>query len=840
VQLAGKRAQLSALVPELADPAGAATSADPADSLQERMRLFESVTALLAEVARLRGMVLLLDDLHWADTPTLLLLRHLVRGTAGAPLLVVGTYRKTEVAEKDPLTAALGELRRVRAVDEVALGGLDGGEVAQLVRAHSGDSAPEQFLRGLATQTEGNPFFIEEVLRNVEHGQWSIDEVGVPDSVKDLLLRRLRRLSENSRRTLATAAVAGREFEMVVLAPVLQLGEEELLLQLEEALEAQVVVEAAQSPGRYRFAHALIRETIYEQLSATRRALLHRRIAEAIESVLADRLDQQAGMLAYHYRAAGELEKAFSYHCRAADAAERVFARETSLEHLDAAIVAGELLGHKPEERRDIRELFWRRAKARGYGEFEQGMRDNTTALDSARTAGDRELEMHVLNGIGGLLHVRDAKGSISHHEQALAIAEELNDEAGRVSALNRLSLVYANQGEFAEAITLGERALQIAGATGDQDAVAKAMDSLKFAALQLGDVTRLEELAGELEPRQRQRGDIWFLQWTLLESSYVPMARADWSGAEQRLEEALALARRTFEPLSEALTLDAMRWLEQQRGRYGRAIELSAAAVERAPEPFGGWAGAGRAETMIDLMAAEEALEFGARAVAAAERYNARPQIFRALAPMIEGHLLQGGLEAAGKLAERAKQLQRSITTPPGMTFMWGIGTYLAIAHVELARGRAQHAHDLLAPLVDPVQRSGIAASRGSLAIAMGRALTALESPEPAQKALIAGLEAVANDGFQGWRWRLHAQLASLCDGAEARAHRDRANALVEEMAASVGGGPLADGLRAGATEVLDGSHQPGSSHSTSHRSSEGSEMDRPNFASRDSNWLA
>ncbi len=262
---------------------------------------------------------------------------------------------------------------------------------------------------------------------------------------------------------------------------------------IEEAIDADVLVEPAQSVGRLSFSHALFRETIYEQLSATRKAAIHGRIAAAIEEAPTDRPDERAGTLAYHYRAAGELRKAFDYHRRAATAAERVHAQETALENLDGAIVAGEMLGMTAATEETIRDLYRARAWTfRQLGEPERALADLEHALEGARAAGDRASEMHVRNALGTHWHVLDPRASRRCHEEALGIAEELGDESGQVSALNRLSLVLANELEFAEAVELGERALQIARRAGDELAVSRAMDSLKFAALQLGDLERL------------------------------------------------------------------------------------------------------------------------------------------------------------------------------------------------------------------------------------------------------------------------------------------------------------------------------------------------------------
>ncbi len=332
VQITPRRAQLAAIVPELEDsrspygPTGLGAE-------QERFRLFEAVSSLLADAAHLRPLVLFLDDLHWADQSSLLLLRHLARSQQRAPLMVLGTYRPLEVDDQHPLAEALAELRRARAVQRLPLAGLGEAEVAELIAGRTGQQAPRGFVRRVADRSEGNPFFIEELLYDVgAQSDWDLAAGGVPDSVRDLLLRRLRGLGDDCRQALSVAAVVGRDFELDVLGRVLEHPRDRLIDLVEEAIDAGVLVEPAQSVGRLSFSHALFRETIYEQLSATRRAAIHGRIAAAIEEVPTDRPDERAGTLAYHYRAAGDLRKAFDYYRRAVTAAERVHAQETALE----------------------------------------------------------------------------------------------------------------------------------------------------------------------------------------------------------------------------------------------------------------------------------------------------------------------------------------------------------------------------------------------------------------------------------------------------------------------------------------------------------------------------
>ena len=266
-----RRATLAKLLPELAQQAApSAMGGGVEDSEREQFLLFDAVAALLNGATEVHPLILVLDDLHWADAPTLQLLRHVARSSERTSLLLLGTYRETEVDQAHPLAQVLAELRRARALDSLMIGGLGQEDVAELISARLGRGAPATFARVIVERTEGNPFFVEEVLRDVRvDGDWSaaMARIGVPESVKDLLQRRMRRLDDSCTRLLILAAVTGREFALDLLEQVSGMSAGQLAEILEQAIAAQVIEESQGSIGSYSFAHALIRETIYEQLS---------------------------------------------------------------------------------------------------------------------------------------------------------------------------------------------------------------------------------------------------------------------------------------------------------------------------------------------------------------------------------------------------------------------------------------------------------------------------------------------------------------------------------------------------------------------------------------------
>ncbi len=244
-----------------------------------------SIASVFSENKFSKPVVLLLDDLQWADAATLELLARAVRRQQESPLLIIAAYREADVTSKEPVAELVGDLRRERLVQRIPVTGLAEAEVATLVASWAGQHAPAELARMIHTRTEGNPFFVEEVLRDLaetgamydEDGRLrgDLSQRGIPQGAKEMIMRRLSRLSERCNSVLTIASVIGREFGMDALTRASGLPDEQLLAALDEAVRATVILEAPHITGRYRFAHALIREALYDELTTTRRVHLH-------------------------------------------------------------------------------------------------------------------------------------------------------------------------------------------------------------------------------------------------------------------------------------------------------------------------------------------------------------------------------------------------------------------------------------------------------------------------------------------------------------------------------------------------------------------------------------
>jgi DNA-binding SARP family transcriptional activator len=407
-QLGRGRAELARLVPELAE--GRPDLAVPAvDAESERLRLFDAVSDALGSVARSRPLLLVQDDLQWAAIPTLLLIRHLAR-PAEDRVLVVGTYRDTELDPGHPLLGVLADLRREPTVARLAVRGLDEKAVAAFVAAAAGRAPRDHVTLDLApalhAETEGNPFFVGQFLDHlVETGAladrdrgWApslpVDQLGVPEGVRDVVGSRVARLPEATRRALDVAAVIGREFTVAVLERIPDAGTDAdtLLGALEGATRARLVQEVPGKVGRFGFVHDVVRQTLYGGLSGTRRARLHRRVGEALAGLPG--AEAQPALVAHHFVAgatAGCRGEAIGWSERAGARAMEQFAFEEAVTHFQRAI---ELLEwDDPPDRAARARLLLAEQDARGaVGDASGAKTAAARAIEDARAVGSAEL----------------------------------------------------------------------------------------------------------------------------------------------------------------------------------------------------------------------------------------------------------------------------------------------------------------------------------------------------------------------------------------------------------------------------------------------------------------
>jgi tetratricopeptide (TPR) repeat protein len=352
--LGDQASEVARMMPELREMYPEIPPAIQLPPEHERRYLFNAFRSFVERAASVTPLVIVFEDVQWADETTLLLLQHHAQTLSSSAMLVICTYRDTELAVRRPFATALETLVRSKLCSRMPLRRLQLGGVKGMLTALSGQQPPPSLARAVYEETDGNPFFVEEVFRHLseegmifdEEGRWRsdlrLDNLQVPESVRLVLGRRLARLSESTRRVLTTAAVIGRSFSLHLLEHLEVEEPEGAIDALEEAEAAHLVSpEPAGRDTRYRFVHELVRQTLAESLSMPRRQRLHFRIAEAIEKVYSDRLDSQASQLAHHLYQAGaaaDLEKTSMYLLLAARQASAKTGHEEALEYIEVAL----------------------------------------------------------------------------------------------------------------------------------------------------------------------------------------------------------------------------------------------------------------------------------------------------------------------------------------------------------------------------------------------------------------------------------------------------------------------------------------------------------------------
>ena len=315
-----------------------------------QFRLFDAYASYIRAIAMNAPLVIALDDLHWADKPTLMMLQHIARELSRMPVLIIGNYRDTDINRQSSLSETLATLNRETGFERILLRGLTRDEVGAYIRARANVDPRPEVLDKIFEETEGNAFFLSEVVNLMaQEGtltKESVSDIAIPDGVREALGRRLNRLREETNELLQVAAIIGRDFTYDTLTLLGDRDEDELLKLIEEALEARVI-EETETAGRYRFTHAQMQETLLAELSTTRRVRLHGQVGEALEKRYGARAEERAGRLAMHFSEAATLsprfsEKAARYSAIAGRQALAQSAYPEAARHFEAALAARE------------------------------------------------------------------------------------------------------------------------------------------------------------------------------------------------------------------------------------------------------------------------------------------------------------------------------------------------------------------------------------------------------------------------------------------------------------------------------------------------------------------
>jgi class 3 adenylate cyclase len=558
---------------------------------QARFRLFDSITSFLQNASISQPLVLVLDDLHWADKPSLLLMQFFAREARGARVLVVGTYRDVELGRQHPLSQMLGELAREQLVARILLRGLAIEDIGRFVEMTSGRPAGDALVDALYAETEGNPFFVNEIVRLlVSEGRLesspAAHELGIiPQSVREVVGRRLDMLSEPCNEALGIASVIGREFALDLLEAVVDAGPDALMDLMDEAVASRVLVEMPGPSARYQFPHHLVRQTLYEELTATRRARLHRRIGEALEELHGGRTHGHLPELAHHFgeaaRAGSDIDKAVDYGRRAGDRAMELIAYEEAVEHYQRVLA---ILDHAevPEDARRCELLLVLAHARRRAGE---GLASEETFVEAA-ACGRSVKAPHVLAaaaiGLGGGLEREGFGIGGKVDERLVRLLEESlerlpsNEVALRSLVLGRLAVALYWSDERERRAQLVRESLELADQIGDPAIQAAALASRRYALWGPANVDERIESTAEVLALAEKAGDLERIlqvhRWRIMDLLEI----GDVDGVDAAISEHDRLARELRQPMYQGYTsmFGAMRALMD--GRFAEAEQLA------------------------------------------------------------------------------------------------------------------------------------------------------------------------------------------------------------------------------------------------------------------------
>lgn len=563
-------AAMARLLPELRR--GRSSRTLPAES-DQRFVLFEAVAQVLRSAALSRPLVTVLDDLQWADADSLALLRHLARELHGLKLLVIATYRDVDVGRRGPLAAILPELVRERGARSLRLGGLEQVDVAEYLAAVRHGERDPAVARVVHDRAGGNPFYIAEICRLASESS-EIQIGGVPLGIRQVVGRRLDRLSEECQQMLGAASVLGREFDVELLAELLQTKQAALLPWCDEAEAAAVLVRRA--PRSFAFAHDLVRECLYEDLPTPRRLRLHRQTAEILEE------SEPSGslpVLAHHwYEAGGEAswEKAVDYAARAAAAALEQAAYEDAARLLTMALDS--LPSTSGGERR------WALLHELSVAQYRAGMiRDSLRSCAAAARLAN-ELQRGDLEARSVLVIQDVADASVHPALQALceSALASLGDRepALRAQLLAQLARILDTIGRPERNDALSREAIELADRSGDAEALIAAIYARHTVASLPEGIDERRSLGARLIEIGGAGGGLAHAAWGRLWRIDADLQAGDLPAVEHELADLAVAADRLRQPLFSWHLLRTRAALGQATGRFDEALRLNDEAL--------------------------------------------------------------------------------------------------------------------------------------------------------------------------------------------------------------------------------------------------------------------
>jgi DNA-binding SARP family transcriptional activator/tetratricopeptide (TPR) repeat protein len=771
--------ELHELLPELPEPPTLAPDG-------ARFRLFDATATLLRNAACVRPLVVVLDDLHAADTPSLLLLEFIADELDGTHVLILGAYRHTDVRGDHQLTSTLAELARKQAARRIMLAGLAEGAVARYIELSTGVVAPGSLVAALHRGTDGNPLFLAELARLLgedrllERG--TLERLPIPRGVHEAIGSRLRRLSDGCQRLLSVASGLGREFSVAALERVSGANGEALLELLDEARAAYVVGDVPGAPERLSFSHALVRDALYEQLGSARRVRLHAQIGEALRGLYARDPEPHLAEIAHHFFQAatgGEHDRAIDYARRAGERAGRLLAYEEAVRLYRMALAALEAKQSADEQTRCELLLALGDALARS-GEMGSAKETFAQAAELARRIGRPELLAKAAIGYGGrFVWLRSGKDPrlVPLLQDALeALAED--DSVLRVKLLARLAGALRDLPSPRPVAAISREALEMARRLDDFATLAYALDGLYAGIVCPQHAAEWRAMGAELVQVAEAAGDKE-RAWAGHQHLVGPLLlEGDLDGVDAELQ--------TMQRLADELRQPAQLWAQSltqvMRALFAGRFEEAEALLEqgrdlgqRAQTPDITYVGA-RLQQLFLLRRERGRLEELEDPIAGyVEQYPERI-VFRCMQAALWCDL---GRHAKARDLLEELAADGFANLPSRQEWLFGAGLLAEVCAQLGDRRRAAALHELLLPYADCNLLNWVEVCAGSVSRYLGLLATAMSRWSEAERHFEAAIEMDTSTGARPWLAHTQADYASMLLARAQPGDRERAHEL-------------------------------------------------------------
>jgi DNA-binding CsgD family transcriptional regulator/tetratricopeptide (TPR) repeat protein len=768
--------QLGKLFPELALylPDLTPSKMPDLDPEQEKRRLFQALAQTLTDLAGRQPLIIIIEDLHWSDSTSLEFLLLLARRIASQPMLLLLTYRSDETTPE--LTHFLAELDRERLGMEFLLKPMSPPDVEDMLQAILGASQVpiiKEFLDILFPLSEGNPFFIEEILKalsaegNISYidGAWDRKEINllhIPRTIQDAVQRRTQQLDEGTLQALTLASVTGRRFDFRLLHDLLQVQEADLMVMLKELIAAQLVTE--ETADNFAFRHALTREAVYTTLLLRERQALHRRVGEAMEHLYADSIHLHLADLSYHYYTGGLWQKAFNYSQKAGEQARKLYSQREAVVYYSRALVAARHLHIAGES-----ELL----SARGHayeilGDFKSALEDFEHARRIAQEQQNGQAEWQTLMDLGFLWQGRDYQRTGEFFRQAEELARKLNDTKLHAISLNRLGNWFVNVGQTTQGLEAHRQALAIFEQNDDQQSIAETRDLLGMATLQHGDqigsyahYQHAIQLFRNLEDKPGLISALTVASTTSYwdETDFVP-AQSHAENEEMAME-ALKLARQMRWAAGEAFLAWTMARGLATRGRFGEALFSASEALRIATEiEHRQWITGAHyilGYVYVLLLQPDPAIHNLRQALTLARELGSAWWMGHVTTDLVYAYLLKADLESARSLLGGVFQDKAGHYSLVERRMLWARGNLL------LAEGKPAEALGIAEYLLDSKQSSQLMQPIPALLKLNGEALMHMKQWKKAERSLEGAKQGAEEREALPLLWQIHARLGWL-----------------------------------------------------------------------------